>query len=142
MKLRFPVPERVEDVTSHHRTFGGEFIATARTIGELCSIHAVVVKRIAAVKVGIITGKRVVVDHIHDDPQSLAMKGGDQLFELKDGNGRVARVAGKGKLKSVEVAGVIAPVVSGGTYGIIVYTVEIKHRQKVNMSYSKLYKVV
>jgi hypothetical protein len=70
------------------------------------------------------------------------MKGGDQLFELKDGNGRVARVAGKGKLKSVEVAGVIAPVVSGGTYGIIVYTVEIKHRQKVNMSYSKLYKVV
>ena len=143
MVFLHPPPEGLDHIFAVHRLLGSGLVAAAGGVAEIAlRVLAVEVARHSALKSGEFGRIGVIIDHVHNNPDSVGVQGLDHLLEFPDADCGVVRVCGVGTFHGVVVLRVVAPVVlrliqTGFIHGVIVVG-----RENLDIGHSELLEMV
>ena len=122
-----PIPDRLPNEMTDHRTLRCDLVTAARTIGPgTIGPGTVIIVRNRLLKGGFITLIGVVIHHIHNHADACLMKCLNHLLHLTNPYFAMIRICRIGALRHIIILGIIAPVIKIFLPPGLVYCVEVE----------------
>ena len=142
MVLLRPVHQGIQDVAGHHAALGGDLRAAAGAVGGAAVlILAEVIPGHRLEQAAFLQVIGMVVYHIHDDPQSIAVQGHDGFLQLADADLSVVGIAGVRAVGDVVIHRIITPV-EGVRIASLVHRAVVIHRHELHMGGPQVLQVI
>ena len=111
MVLFGPVTKRIDHEFTEHGFVGSGDVAAAGGVEEFTVLHTEVVAGDGFFKGRINSGVYMIINNVHDNADSILMKGLYHFLELSDTNLAVVRIGRVGAFGNIVVDRIISPVV-------------------------------
>ena len=137
-----PVVDTVYNVLTDHAAFGSGVVAADGAAGpDALLTDTAEIGRYDLINAEGLIVVDMIINHIHDDAETIVMQCLYHLLHFLDTNFSVIRICGIGAFRDIEVYGVITPVILGLGEGFV-RKAEIINRQQMNMRHPQLLNVI
>ncbi|MNP16879.1 hypothetical protein D3C76_1092910 [compost metagenome] len=143
-----PIAHRIFNIFPNHRAFCSKLVTYTGPIRIFPSvIHPVVIAWYNRFKWPSLKQIRMIVYHIHDDTNTLRVKGLDHFLKFFNPQNRMTSITSVRSFGYIIILRVIPPIVFwtcliSMIYSQLIHCHEIKYRHQLNMCYTKLCQMI